>query len=107
MINVLYFLQDVFMIVRQLIINGVVAVALSLVAPMVIGEAVPPEKDSGLDFATMIRELQAEVKKIKYEIIKLHEQLQERQERAEHRRSLQKQQEQKQQDLEYQNSRKP
>lgn len=97
------------MSVRQLVSWCSIALALSLIAPIAVGadEAPTPEKDSGLDFAAMIRELQTEVRKIKDEIVKMHAQLQERQERAERRRSLQKQEEQKNQDLEYQNSRKP
>ncbi len=92
------------MIVRQLIVRWSVTLAISLVTTIVVGAEAQSEKDPGLDFATMIRELQLEVKKIKDEIVRLYAQLEERQERAERRRSLQKHEEQKQQDLEYKNS---
>lgn len=94
------------MIVRQLITKFLLALLLGCAIPMAFAEDSPPKKDSGPDFAAMIREIQQEISKIKEEIIKLHAELQERQERAERRRALQKQEEQKLQDLEYQNSHK-
>ena len=101
------------MSVGQLISKASVALFLGLAVTTVSAVDVypnvepPPKKESGPDFAAMIRELQAEVKKIKDEILKMHAELQERQERAERRRAYQKQEEQKLQDLEYQNSHKP
>jgi DNA repair photolyase len=79
---------------------------LALVTPIIIGaDDATSKKDSNPDFAAMIRELQLEVKKIKDEILKMHAELKERQERAERRRALQKQEEEKLQEIEYQNSR--
>lgn len=95
------------MIVRQLIAKYSIALALGLVATVAFAADAPPQKDSGPDFSAMIRELQQEIQKIKDEILKLRAELQGRQERAERRRALQKQEDQKLQDLEYQNSHKP
>jgi hypothetical protein len=89
---------------RKLVAKFSVALILALAAPIVVGADTPPKKESGPDFAAMIRELQLEIKKIKDEIIKLHAELQERQERAERRRALQKQEEQKLQEIEDQNT---
>ncbi len=105
MIYVLYFLQDVFMSVRQLIVKCTVALLLSFAVTVVFATEPAPKKESGPDFAAMIRELQLEVKKIKNEILKMHADLQERQERAERRRALQKQEGQNLQDQEYKNER--
>jgi len=95
------------MSVRQLIVKASMALFLGLAVTTALAADAPPKKESGPDFATMIRELQGEIKKIKDEVLKIHADLQERQERAELRRASQKQEDQKLQDLEYQNSHKP
>lgn len=96
------------MSVRQLIAKAFVALFLGLpITTVFAADDATPKKESIPDFAVMIRELQAEIKKIKDEILKIHADLQARQERAERRRAYQKQEEQKLQDLEYQNSHRP
>lgn len=88
---------------RKLVSKIFMVLILVFAAQVMADTDIQSSKESSPDFAAMIRELQLEVKKIKSEIIKMHTELQERQERAERRRALQKQEEQKLQDIEYQN----